>query len=96
MSETRAGINCPNCASLSRELVAKTHAVELYLFSVLQENGMPGGIVNEFKRRWRTASLLGTPRKKVLGIARNVGVQVTLDMPFEQICERIAEAEYPP
>lgn len=47
------------CGRIARECIEQSLIVEQYLLPLLQHHAIPGGIIAEFKRRWREASLLG-------------------------------------
>jgi hypothetical protein len=83
------------CGRIARECIEKTLLVEQYLLPLLQHHDIPGGILSEFKRRWREASLAGKTLQALRTIARRHNIPVTPVMTDQDIRSAILEAEDP-
>jgi hypothetical protein len=90
-SEPEVIPNC--CGRIARECIEKTLLVEQYLLPLLQHHDVPGGIVTDFKRRWREASLLGKTMPALRTIARRHNIPVTPDMTDQDLRTAILDAE---
>lgn len=54
---------------------------------------MPGGVITEFKKRWREASLIGKAMPALRTIARRHGIPITPDMTDQDLRKAILDAE---
>ena len=81
------------CCRIARECIEKSLLVEQYLLPLLQHHDVPGGIISEFKRRWREASLLGKTLPALRTIARRHNIPITPEMTDQEIRSLILEAE---
>lgn len=75
----------------ARELVAKTILVEQYLLPLLQHVEIPGGILRDFKQRWREATLAGKSLEALRTIARRHGLPT--ELPEDDLRRVILEEE---
>lgn len=83
------------CANVIRECIEKTLLVEQYLLPLLQHLDVPGGVIAEFKKRWRHASLLGKTLPALRTIARRHGISLTPEMTDQDLRSAILDAEDP-
>jgi len=84
------------CGRIARECIEKSLLVEQYLLPLLLHHDVPGGIIAEFKRRWREASLLGKTLPALRTIARRHNIPITPDMTDQDLRSAILEAEEHP
>lgn len=84
------------CINVIRECIEKTLLVEQHLLPLLQHLDVPGGVIAEFKKRWREASLLGKTLPALSTIAVRHGIPVTPDMTEQDIRTAILDAENTP
>jgi len=83
----------PCCTRIAHELVGKTILVEQYLLPLLQHHQFPGGLLSDFKRRWREASLAGKSTQALHTIARRNNIPITPNMPDDALRDAILRAE---
>ena len=83
------------CSNINRENVQKTILVEQFLLPLLQHYDLPGGIITEFKRRWREASLLGKTLPALRTICRRHHITITPEMTEHDLRTAILHAEDP-
>ena len=84
------------CVNIVRECVEKSLLVEQFLLPLLQHFDVPGGIITEFKRRWRNASLFGKPLSALRSICRRHKIPTTPEMTEENLRAAILDAEHTP
>lgn len=81
------------CINVIRECIEKTLLIEQHLLPLLQHLDVPGGVLTEFKKRWREASLLGKILPALHTIAHRHGIPITPDMTEQDIRTAILDAE---
>jgi len=81
------------CGRIARECIEKSLLVEQYLLPLLQHYDVPGGIIAEFKRRWREAGLLGKTLPALRTIARRHNIPITPEMTDQDLRSAILESE---
>jgi hypothetical protein len=87
---------CNCCTRIGRELVEKTTLIEQYLLPLLPHLEIPGGILADFRRRWRKASLAGKNPHALITIARRHGISLQTGMTDDDIRGAILDIEQPP
>ena len=83
------------CVNIVRECLEKTLLVEQFLLPLLQHHDVPGGVITEFKTRWRKASLLGKSMPALRTICRRHHITITPDMSDQDLRRAILIAEDP-
>jgi len=86
-------LNAHCCGRIARECIEKSLLVEQYLLPLLLHHDVPGGIIAEFKRRWREASLLGKTLPALRTIARRHNIPITPEMTDQDLRTAILESE---
>lgn len=87
------GAHC--CVNVIRECIEKTLLVEQHLLPLLQHLDVPGGVIVEFKRRWRNASLAGKTLPALHTICRRYHIPITPEMTEQDMRKAILDAESP-
>lgn len=81
------------CGNIIRECIEKTLIVEQYLLPLLLHCEVPGGVIVEFKRRWREASLQGKTMPALRQIARRHNIPITPEQTEQDLRSAILNAE---
>ncbi len=63
------------------------------MLPLLQHLDVPGGVITEFKRRWREASLIGKTLPALRTIARRHSIPITPGMTDQDLRTAILDAE---
>ena len=83
------------CVNIIRECLEKTLLVEQHLLPLLTHLDVPGGVIVEFKRRWRNASLTGKNLPALHTICRRYHIPITPEMTEQDMRKAILDAESP-
>jgi hypothetical protein len=85
----------PCCSRTAHELVEKTILIEQYLLPLLHHLDIPGGILADFKQRWRNATLVGKTREALETIARRHNILLPSGITDDELRTTILAREHP-